>query len=400
MPTVRLTKCVIDALPTLPKDNIYWDAGLPGFGVKVTPKGRKVFVALYRTGGAGSRLRKYTIGPYGRVTLAMARGQAQKIFAARLDGRDPAAEKKEAKRRLVADRMNDLVEAYIVDRVSRLRSGKKLENRLRRNVLSLWGDKSIHEIKRRDVLDLVIGLSARGTSVGRRTLKDLKTFFGWCVGRGVIDFSPAQGIPNPGQQNHRDRVLDDSELADIFLAARTMPMPYSGIVQVLALTGQRLQEVTQMAWAEIDTRTRTWCLPSSRTKNGKAHLVHLSDPVWTIVERMPRTHPIVFPTSGKRHLQSFTKAKRELDRLAGVSGWWLHDLRRTVVSGMARLGVPPHVADKILNHQGETISGVAAVYQRHEFLDERKDALERWGDHVSKIVVRRCSEHRSIRFAA
>ena len=87
MPSILLTKSAIDALPILQTDNIYWDSGLPGFGVKVTPKGRKVFIALYRTGGAGSRVRKYTIGPYGRITLAMARGQAQKIFAARLDGR-------------------------------------------------------------------------------------------------------------------------------------------------------------------------------------------------------------------------------------------------------------------------------------------------------------------------
>jgi hypothetical protein len=135
MPSIRLTKSAIDALPTLQKDNVYWDSGLPGFGLKVTPKGRKVFIVLYRTGGAGSRLRKY-LGPYGRMTLAMARGQAQKIFAARVDGRDPAAEKQEAKRRLVADRVDDLVATYIVDRVSRLRSARKLENRLRRNILS------------------------------------------------------------------------------------------------------------------------------------------------------------------------------------------------------------------------------------------------------------------------
>jgi hypothetical protein len=219
MPSIRLTKSAIDALPTLQKDNVYWDSGLPGFGLKVTPKGRKVFIVLYRTGGAGSRLRKY-LGPYGRMTLAMARGQAQKIFAARVDGRDPAAEKQEAKRRLVADRVDDLVATYIVDRVSRLRSARKLENRLRRNILSQWGGKSIHEVKRRDVLDLVLGLSERGPSVGRRTLKDLKTFFGWCVGRGVIDFSPAQGIPNPGQEKDRDRVLDDAELADVILAGQ------------------------------------------------------------------------------------------------------------------------------------------------------------------------------------
>ena len=96
MPTIRLTKSAIDGQPTLAKDTVYWDSGLPGFGVKVTPKGRKVFLVMYRLAGAGSRLRKYTVGPYGRVTLAMARAQAQKIFAARLDGRDPAEEKKQS----------------------------------------------------------------------------------------------------------------------------------------------------------------------------------------------------------------------------------------------------------------------------------------------------------------
>jgi Arm DNA-binding domain len=157
---MRLTKSGIDSLPILSKDNIYWDSELPGFGVKVTPKGRKVFVVLYRTGGAGSRLRKYTIGPHGRVTLAMARGQAQKIFAARLD--DPAAEKKEAKRRLVADRIDDLVEAFIVERIAGLRTAKKLQSQLRREIVSRWGDKSIHEIKRRDVIDLVAEVTLRG----------------------------------------------------------------------------------------------------------------------------------------------------------------------------------------------------------------------------------------------
>src|SRR6266403_533366 len=103
MPTIHMTKSAVDALKAASKDTVYWDAGLPGFGVKVTPKGRKVFLVLYRLAGAGSRLRKYTIGPYGRVTLPMAKAQAQKIFAARLDGRDPAEEKKQSRRRLVVD---------------------------------------------------------------------------------------------------------------------------------------------------------------------------------------------------------------------------------------------------------------------------------------------------------
>jgi len=119
MPRVKLTKSVIDDLPTPAKDVVYWDAGCPGFGVKVTPAGRKVFIVLFRTGGAGSRLRKYTIGPYGRVTLHQARGSAQKVFAAKLDGRDLAAEKLDARKRIVADRVEDLLVAYITQHISR-----------------------------------------------------------------------------------------------------------------------------------------------------------------------------------------------------------------------------------------------------------------------------------------
>src|SRR5271156_3884462 len=131
IPRLRLTKSAIDDLPVLAKDTVYWDAALPGFGVKVTPKGRKVFLVLYRVAGAGSRLRKYTIGPYGRVTLPMARAQAQKIFAARLDGRDPAEEKKQTRRRLVVDRVDDLVETFIREHVAQISSRKQVTNLLR-----------------------------------------------------------------------------------------------------------------------------------------------------------------------------------------------------------------------------------------------------------------------------
>jgi hypothetical protein len=136
---MKLTKSAIDALPTPAKDIVYWDSGCPGFGVKVTPKGRKVFIVLYRTGGAGSRLRKYTIGPYGRVTPHQARGAALKIFAARTDGRDPAAEKQQARRRLVADRVEDLVELFVREHVSKNRSGSEISRLLYREVTSHWG---------------------------------------------------------------------------------------------------------------------------------------------------------------------------------------------------------------------------------------------------------------------
>src|SRR5262245_53286412 len=123
MPRIRLTKASIDALATPKSDVVYWDSGCPGFGVKVTAKGRKVFIVLYRTGGTGSKLRKYTIGPYGRVTLHQARIAAQKVFAAKLEGRDPAAEKREARRLIVADRVEDLLETFVAQRLSQNRSG-------------------------------------------------------------------------------------------------------------------------------------------------------------------------------------------------------------------------------------------------------------------------------------
>src|SRR6202030_1959124 len=130
MPRIKLTKSTIDSLRSPNSDVVYWDAGVPGFGVKVTPKGRKVFIVLYRTGGAGSKLRKYTIGPYGRVTLHQARLAAQKVFVAKLEGRDPAAEKREAKRRIVADRVEDLLESFIAQRLSQNRSGGEIDNAL------------------------------------------------------------------------------------------------------------------------------------------------------------------------------------------------------------------------------------------------------------------------------
>jgi integrase len=387
MPRVKLTKSTIDVLPTPANDIVYWDSGCPGFGVKVTPKGRKVFIVLYRTGGAGSRLRKYTIGPYGRVTLHQARTAALKIFAARTEGRDPAAEKQQARRRLVADRVEDLVELFISEHVAKTRSAREISRLLRREIIPAWGKRSVHELGKREVVDLVTEVAARGTpSAANKLLKVVKTFFAWCVSRAILDLSPATGVAAPARERARDRLLDDKELAWILRAARQIGGPYGGIVELLALTGQRREEVGQLTWDEVDLAGRTWTLPPSRTKNGKSHIVHLSHQAAGLLTKMPKLGQFVFSLTGNKPFQSFSAAKRDLDKLSGVSDWRLHDLRRTCVSGMARLGVPPHVADKVLNHQSGTISGVAAVYQRHEFLAERKDALERWGAHIAGLL--------------
>jgi integrase len=400
MPRTKLTKSAIDALPTPPSDTVYWDAGLPGFGIKVTPKGRKVFIVLYRTGGAGSKLRKYTIGPIGRVTLHQARIAAQKVFAARLDGRDPAAEKRERKRRAVADRVEDLLEAFIDQRLSQNRSGGEIARLLRREMGRAWAGRSIHEIGKRDVVEVISAIEQRGAPVAaNKTLKSIKTFLRWCVGRAILDQSPAEGVPAPAKEISRDRVLSDDELAKVIFAAREVDDPYCGIVELLVLTGQRREEVARLAWDELDLTRRIWTIPKSRTKNAKPHVVQLSDQSIAVLRRVEKRGPYVFAAHGNKPFQNFAVAKRKLDELSKVTGWRLHDLRRTCVSGMARIGIAPHVADKILNHQSGTITGVAAVYQRHEFLHERKDALERWGAHVAKIVLEVSERRRANRAA-
>jgi integrase len=219
-------------------------------------------------------------------------------------------------------------------------------------------------------------------------LKVVKSFFNWCVGRAIVERSPCEGIRAPTVERARDRVLTDRELSRIIQAARQLGGPYGAIVEVLALTGQRRDEVARMSWDEIDLNHRVWTLPATRTKNDKPHIVQLLDPVVAVIRAQPRAGNLVFSRNGVAPVGDFSSHKRRLDDLCGVSHWRLHDLRRTMVSGMAGLGVAPHVADKILNHVAGMISGVAAVYQRHEFLKERRDALERWGAHVEGLLLK------------
>jgi integrase len=272
--------------------------------------------------------------------------------------------------------------------LSQRRSGREVMQILQRNLVDRVGSRSVHSISKRDVIDLVNAVVDRGSPVAaNKSLKVVKSFFNWCVGRAIVERSPCEGIRVPTIERARDRVLTDRELAAIIRAARQMSGPYGAIVEVLALTGQRRDEVARMSWDEVDLERRVWTLAAVRTKNDKPHIVQLSDRAVAVIGAQPRSGRFVFSKSGVTPVGDFSSQKRRLDDLCGVSHWRLHDLRRTMVSGMASLGVAPHVADRILNHVAGTISGVAAVYQRHEFMDERRDALERWGVYVEGLLA-------------
>ena len=153
--------------------------------------------------------------------------------------------------------------------------------------------------------------SLSATPMPVSALQTLKTFFRWCVGRAVIDFSPAEGVQSNWRDVSRDRVLTDQELAAVVLGARQMPWPYRGIVEFLALTGQRREEVAQLKWHEIDGQGRTWCMSAERTKNNKAHIIHVSEPAWAVIcGRLGEPDAYVFGTSRGKHFQAFAKGKR------------------------------------------------------------------------------------------
>lgn len=388
MPTLKLTKPVIDELTPNATDQVYWDKTLPGFGLKVTPAGRKVFIVMYRTADSRQKLRKYTIGPYGTLTLIMARTAAQKILLARLDGQDPAAEKQLRRKQPAGLTIDEAIARYKAEYIEPRGIGVETKRILDRNLLATWRGRHLAEINRGNVRDFIDEMVARGASgMAIRVFKVVHAMFNWCIGRGLLEASPCAGLAPPPSNPSRDRVLTDEELAKVLKAARQMPHPYGSLIHMLALTGQRRSEVAGMEWSELDLDKAVWTIPSRRTKTRRAHIVHLTPHMLAQLPDRQSDQSLVFSTANGKAFRSFNSLKKRLDAASGVSGWVIHDLRRTVATGMAALGIAPHVADKILNHQSGTISGIAAVYQRHEFLLERKMATEKWCWHVEAIMI-------------
>ncbi len=387
MNRLKLTKSTIDPLPSAAKEIIWWDTELKGFSLKITPAGRKVFLVQYRPAEDRRNPRKYTIGEYGQVTPHQARVEAQRVLAERAAGRDPQAQKQAEKRRIASEQVEDLVTGFLARHAAQNRTAGETARTFQREVLPHWGNRMLKEISKRDVVALLDRVRGRGTPVmANRVLAAIRKFFNWCISRGLLDVSPCAGVGTPTRETARHRTLSDEELKAVLMAAREIGHPFGSIVQILALTAQRRDEVGRLTWDQLDLEQAVWVMPPEHAKNGKPHIVHLSEPVLQLIGSTPNLGELVFSGDGTTLFQGYSKAKARLDRLSGVSDWTLHDLRRTAVSGMARLGVPPHVADKILNHQSGTISGVAAVYQRHEFLQERREALNAWGAFVTSLL--------------
>jgi integrase len=271
---------------------------------------------------------------------------------------------------------------------------------LERNIPVKWRNRPIASITRRDVIDLIDGLIERGALVqANRTLARLRALFNWAIGKDRIAVSPAARMSLPTQERARDRVLSDDELRWFWQACDEIGWPFGPLAKLLLLTAQRRDEVAGMTWAEVDLDRGVWTVPRHKAKNDRKHEVQLSAAAVTVLRSLPRFGDLIFTTTLKTSVSGFSRAKRRLDaemrrakdaelgKADVIPNWTLHDLRRTATTGMAGLKIAPHVVDRILNHTGGTIHGVAAVYNRFEYLEKRRAALEAWGRHVEGFIT-------------
>jgi len=239
--------------------------------------------------------------------------------------------------------------------------------------------KRIDEIGKRDVIALLDSINDRGAPVmARRVKAHVRRFFHWCLERDILKIDPTAGLPRVGNGKSRDRVLTDSELAKVLRACQG---PYGAVVRLLALTGARREEIAKLKWSEIDGDTIK--LEGSRTKTGEPHTIPLSSAAQALLNSLPHLGDFVF--NGVRPVSNWSHSKNELDAASGVTNWRIHDLRRTVATGLQKLGFNLQTIEAVLGHASGSRSGVVGVYQRHSFDAEKRAALEVWGAHVMAL---------------
>ena len=325
-----------------------------------------------------------SFGSAAAVPAAKARREAQRMYATAQLGGDPAAEKQ------AAETFEAWLEPYLARQAERLKARSMVE--LRRHLLV--NAKPLHamalaEIDRRTVASLLTRIQANnGTATAQATRADLSAYFAWAMGEGVAESNPVIGT-NRYPTASRDRVLSDGELARLWKATADDGR-FSAIVRLLLLTGCRREEIGGLRWDEVDLENAMISLPKERVKNGKAFDLPLSPPAVAILaarERRPES-PYVFGWHGAAGFAGWSNGKHDLDQLLGFAPWALHDTRRSVATGMHKIGIEPHIVEECLNHAGAR-RGVAGVYNRWTYLPQKAAALARWAEHLFALVEQR-----------
>jgi integrase len=382
------------------------DGEVRGLYLQIFPSGKHSWAFRYRFGG---RTRKLTIGASPEIGLKAARDLARAAHLQVAGGEDPGAVKQAARTGAKALPARDTVEKVAAQFLARhVRNlGTVTRNEVGRviakEILPAFRGRRLSEIKRPDVIEWLDTIVDRGAPISaNRALSWFKGLCNFAVERGVIDVSPIAAIKPPSPEAPRDRVLSDDELRGAWEAADALEPVYGSFIKLLILTGQRRSEVAELRWAEIDLEKRVWTLPKERAKNGIERTIPLPDQAVEILKALPRSgSPFALTLNGRNPIRGTPRIKRRLDAIMppDTSSWVLHDIRRTVASGMARLGINLPVIEKLLNHVSGSFAGIIRVYQKYSFADEKRDAMERWGRHIDAVVMpsEQSKHHRELR---
>ena len=453
----RLTVRSVEAIEPGERDVICWDRELSGFGLKVTPRGKRSFFLYYRT--TDHVQRRPLIGTYPAMRPEKARGIAQDWLAEVRAGGDPSSTRRAKRAARGEGTVAELFEDYKKANDA-LRSLPEIGRIFQKDILPTLGKRRAEDVTRSEVSRLLDKLSNRSPTAASNARKRLSAFYTWALPRlpdGAVN--PVHGAVAAPAPAARERVLSDFELQALWMVLEGEAEPWRSALRLLILTGQRRGEVFAANWSEFDLETGMWTIPAARTKNGKVHMVPLSAPCLELLQAAPQTGPVMLTSAQARVIAALTgrdlsevrgarwrefdldaavwKLPRsqlttgravnvplpadaiELLAASGRSGplfpggarafsraarnirkaldralsspalpWSWHDLRRTVATGLQRLGVRLEVTEAVLNHVSGSRAGIVGVYQRYDWLEEKRAALEHWGRHVIEAPAR------------
>ena len=388
---MKLTDKTIAALTLAgKKDAIYFDDSLTGFGYRMRQgAGGKVsrsWIAQYRRAGASRRM---LIGSAEVVTADQARAKAKKVLAAVALGDDPQAEKAERRTKDQVT-MRAVVNEYIADRTSDWRAQTRhgVTLYLTGPYFRTLHGMAVDKITRRDVASRLIAIKREHSPIVAAAARaKLSAFFVWCLRQGLTEHNPVIGTEQPKRTASRDRVLSDDELATIWRSCNDGD--HGKIVRMMILTGCRRNEIGGMCWSEIAPDKSTWTLPAVRSKNKRALTLPVLPMMREILDTVPQmvSRDQLFGQRSEKGFAGWDKGKQSIDEGSGVTGWRRHDLRRTVATRMADIGIAPHIIEAVLGHHGGFRAGIAGVYNKSGYEREVRAALATWHDHLRAIIA-------------
>lgn len=376
---MKITKATIDRFTLEPghSERLEFDDHIPGYGLRLRAgdgKGPR-YVFQYRN-------RRMSLGLCSATDPVQMRRRVSELYHRVQLGEDPAAEKAEARARS-AETFGECVRTYLAWRRPqvRVKTYGDMARHLLHNLQALHSV-NILDVDRRAIAAQLSRIATTTPTQANRTRASLSAFLNWAAGEGLVENNAALHTNKQGESEPRDRVLSGAEITQLF---RALPDgEYGDILKLLLLSGQRANEIAWLVWSEIDFDRGVIELPPERTKNGRRHCLPMSDMMRAILEAQPHREgrALVFG-AGEGGFSNWHRAKLELDAKLKISPWRVHDLRRTCATGMADLGVQPHVIEAVLNHVTGSKAGVAGIYNRSTYESEKRTALTLWADHVT-----------------